>query len=275
MAVKNQFLTRDTKVFSVVTSVLIAIALIVLVIIGLMVGNFLYISVIGSSVIVFIVGIFLGSMQIKVFTDYKSQKKYLCADGIFNICLTVLVAISALVFLLVRESQFDLRYFIFVFAIAFAVWKIVIAVYGFKNKRFNAFVELLIAIFWIISGISVLITTLISNNTSIYLLCVSNYLLGITTIFYILYSYVFKDPNFLETPEALDLLKKEQEERQQRLNRFNNRFNSYQPPVQNDETKESDDLEDKLSKLKSLKDKNFITEEEYEKRKKELLDKEL
>ncbi len=275
MAVKNQFLTRDTKVFSVVTSVLIAIALIVLVIIGLMGGNFLDISVIGSSVIVFIVGIFLGSMQIKVFTDYKSQKKYLCADGIFNICLTVLVAISALVFLLVRESQFDLRYFIFVFAIAFAVWKIVIAVYGFKNKRFNAFVELLIAIFWIISGISVLITTLISNNTSIYLLCVSNYLLGITTIFYILYSYVFKDPNFLETPEALDLLKKEQEERQQRLNRFNNRFNSYQPPVQNDETKESDDLEDKLSKLKSLKDKNFITEEEYEKRKKELLDKEL
>lgn len=277
MTEKNKFLTKDTKVFSVVTSVLIGIALIVLVIIGLMSGNFLNISVIGSSVIVFVVGIFLGSMQIKIFFDYKSQKKYLCADGIFNICLTVLVAISALVFLFVRQSQFDLRYFIFVFAIAFAVWKMVIAAYGFKNKRFNAFVELLIAIFWILSGIAVLLTALNDNQAFIYLLCVSNYLLGITTIFYILYSYVFKDPDFLETREAIELLQKDQEERQQRLNRFNSRFNSYQqlPIPTNTEKKVEDNLEEKLLKLKSLKDKNFITEEEYEKRKKELLDKEL
>lgn len=277
MTEKNKFLTKDTKVFSVVTSVLIGIALIVLVIIGLMSGNFLNISVIGSSVIVFVVGIFLGSMQIKIFFDYKSQKKYLCADGIFNICLTVLVAISALVFLFVRQSQFDLRYFIFVFAIAFAVWKMVIAAYGFKNKRFNAFVELLIAIFWILSGIAVLLTALNDNQAFIYLLCVSNYLLGITTIFYILYSYVFKDPDFLETREAIELLQKDQEERLQRLNRFNSRFNSYQqsPIPTNTEKKVEDNLEEKLLKLKSLKDKNFITEEEYEKRKKELLDKEL
>lgn len=277
MTEKNKFLTKDTKVFSVVTSVLIGIALIVLVIIGLMSGNFLNISVIGSSVIVFVVGIFLGSMQIKIFFDYKSQKKYLCADGIFNICLTVLVAISALVFLFVRQSQFDLRYFIFVFAIAFAVWKMVIAAYGFKNKRFNAFVELLIAIFWILSGIAVLLTALNDNQAFIYLLCVSNYLLGITTIFYILYSYVFKDPDFLETREAIELLQKDQEERQQRLNRFNSRFNSYQqsPIPTNTEKIVEDNLEEKLLKLKSLKDKNFITEEEYEKRKKELLDKEL
>lgn len=277
MTEKNKFLTKDTKVFSVVTSVLIGIALIVLVIIGLMSGNFLNISVIGSSVIVFVVGIFLGSMQIKIFFDYKSQKKYLCADGIFNICLTVLVAISALVFLFVRQSQFDLRYFIFVFAIAFAVWKMVIAAYGFKNKRFNAFVELLIAIFWILSGIAVLLTAVNDNQAFIYLLCVSNYLLGITTIFYILYSYVFKDPDFLETREAIELLQKDQEERLQRLNRFNSRFNSYQqsPIPTNTEKKVEDNLEEKLLKLKSLKDKNFITEEEYEKRKKELLDKEL
>ncbi len=277
MTEKNKFLTKDTKVFSVVTSVLIGIALIVLVIIGLMSGNFLNISVIGSSVIVFIVGIFLGSMQIKIFFDYKSQKKYLCADGIFNICLTVLVAISALVFLLIREAQFDLRYFIFVFALAFAIWKMVIAGFGFKNKRFNAFAELLIAIFWALSGIAVLLTALSENQAFVYLLCVSNYLLGITTIFYILYSYVFKDPDFLETPEAIEMLQKDQEERQQRLNRFNSRFNSYQqsPIPTNTEKKVEDDLEEKLSKLKSLKDKNFITEDEYEKRKKELLDKEL
>ena len=73
------------------------------------------------------------------------------------------------------------------------------------------------------------------------------------------------------------MLQKDQEERQQRLNRFNSRFNSYQqlPIPTNTEKKVEDNLEEKLLKLKSLKDKNFITEEEYEKRKKELLDKEL
>lgn len=268
----NKFLKKETKTFAVVTSVLIAIALIVLVVIGLMGGNFINISVIGSSVIVFIVGIFLGSMQIRVFSDYKSQKKFLCADGIFNICLTILVAITALIFVLVQNSKIDVRYFIFVFAMAFAVWKIIIAVFAFRNKQYNAFLELLIAVFWILSGVGVLLTAGINNNLGIYMLCVSNYLLGIVTIFYILFSYVFKEPLFLETPKAVELLKKEEIERQQRINRFNNRFNGY-VEQQNEPKEES--LEQKLEKLKSLKNKNFITQEEYEKKKKELIDKEI
>ncbi len=269
---RNKFLKKETKTFAVVTSVLIAIALIVLVVIGLMGGNFINISVIGSSVIVFVVGIFVGSMQIRVFSDYKNQKKFLCADGIFNICLTILVAITALIFVLVQNSKVDVRYFIFVFAMAFAIWKIIISVFAFKNKQYNAFLELLIALFWILSGVGVLLTSGISENLGLYILCVSNYLLGIVTIFYILFSYVFKEPIFLETSMAVELLKKEEMEKQQRINRFNNRFNGY---VEQQKEQQEESLEQKLEKLKNLKDKDFITAEEYERKKKEILDKEI
>lgn len=271
----QKFLKKETKTFAVVTSVLIGIALMVLVIIGLIGGNFLNFSVVGSSVIVFVSAIFMGAMQIRVFSNYKSQKKYLCADGIFYICLTILVAVAGIVFVLVPNAQVDIRYFIFVFALAFAVWKILISVLGFKNKYYNAFAELIIALFWLISGVAVLLTTFENLvNIGSYLLCISNYLLGIATIFYILFSYVYKEPNFLITDEAVAILQKENEERASRVNRFNARYSI--PVVENkNEDKNKDSLEEKLSKLQGLKEKGFITEEEFEKRKKSLLDSEL
>ena len=272
---ENKFLKRETKVFSVTTSVLIGIALMVLVIIGLVAGTFLNISIIGSSVIVFASSIFMGSMQIRVFTDYKSQKKYLCADGIFYICLTILVLMAALVYVFVPNSKFDIRYFIFVFAIAFAVWKIIIAVLGFKNKHYNAFAELIVATFWLLSGVGVLLTTFAGTvETGSYLMCVSNYMLGISTIFYILFSYIYKEPNYLVTEQAKILLEQDQQEKAARLNRFNARFNNYSAPQENTQ-KNDNSLEEKIAKLNSLKEKGFITEEEFEKRKQALLDKEI
>ena len=118
---QEKFLKRETKVFAVVTSVLLGLALLILVVIGLIGGNFLSISVVGSSVVLFVSAIFMGSMQIRVFSNYKSQKKYLCADGIFYICLTSLVAITSMIFVFIPNTRFDVRYFIFVFAIAFAI----------------------------------------------------------------------------------------------------------------------------------------------------------
>ena len=64
---EQKFLKKETKTFSVVTSVLIGIALMVLVIVGLIGGNFLNFSVVGSSVIAFVSAIFMGAMQIRVF----------------------------------------------------------------------------------------------------------------------------------------------------------------------------------------------------------------
>ena len=271
---EQKFLKKETKTFSVVTSVLIGIALMILVIIGLISGNFLGISIIGSSVIVFASAIFMGAMQIRVFSNYKSQKKYLCADGIFYICLTILVAVAGIVFVLVPNAQVDIRYFIFVFALAFAVWKVLISILGFKHKYYNAFAELIIAFFWLLSGIAVLLT-IFDNLVQVgsYLMCVSNYLLGISTIFYILFSYVYKEPDFLITEEAKKILQKELEEKATRLNRFNSRYSI--PVVEERENKEESPIEQKIEKLKNLKDKGFITDEEFEKRKKDLLDKEL
>ena len=261
-----KFLSKGAKTFSVVTSVIFSIAILILVVIGLIGGNFLSISVIGSSVILFFTCIFVGAMQIKVFNDYKSQKKYLCADGIFYICLTILVAIVAMLFVTIQNSNIDIRYFIFVFTLAFAVWKIIISILAFKNKYFNAFAELLIALLWLATGIGVLLTIFNDlENVGQYVLCVSNYLLCLLTIFYILYSYVF-------TEKAIELLEKEENERQQRLNRFNNVYVP-QNNVNNGNAKD-DDVEVKLKKLQDLKEKGFINEEEYEKRKKEILDNE-
>lgn len=273
----NKFLKKDTKIFSVVTSVLLGIALLTLVVIGLVGGNFLGISVIGSTIIVFVAGIFMGSMQIRVFSDYKSQKKYLCADGIFYISLTAITAITALIYLFVKDAQIDLRYFIFVFALAFAIWKVIISVISFKKKHFNAFAELLIAICWIIDGVAVLLTALnVGGSASLYMLCVSNYLLGALTIFYLLYSYIFNEPKYLETKEALAIQEKENFEKQQRLNRFNSRFENFAQNQSNTQSnKDKSSIEEKLEKLKSLKEKGFLNEEEYEEKRKKLLDENL
>lgn len=268
-----KFLKRETRTFAVVTSVLIGIALLTLVIVGLTVGKFLTISVVGSSVIVFLSALFMGSMQIRVFNDYKRQNKFLCADGIFYICLTILVVIAAIAYSFVKNAKIDLRYFIFVFALAFAVWKIIISILGFKKKQYNAFAEAIIALFWILSGVAVLLTTTTMSDVGMYLMCVSNYLMGVSTIFYILFSYIYKDPKYLVTDEAVEMLEKEQIERQQRLARFGGGL--AQPVSNSVQEKKGVTVEEKLEKLKNLKDKNFITEEEYEKRKKQILDSEL
>ena len=99
--------------------------------------------------------------------------------------------------------------------------------------------------------------------------------LGVVFVVYILYSYVFKEPTYLETEEAIAQLNKEEEERQIRLNRFNRNFERIDRAEPAQETKQEPDIEQKFEKLKTLKEKGFITEEEFEERKKKLLDSEL
>lgn len=276
---EKRFLSKETRIFSLVVSIIFAIGFLSLIIIGLVTGLFEEISIYGSSILLFLSAIFMGSMQIKVFADYKSQKKYLCADGIFYICLTVLVAITAGIYFSVPSANVDLRIIMFVFIIMFAFWKFFIAILGFKNKHFNAFMELLIGLFWAITGTAILISMFIENNMPITLLYISNYVLCVITILYILFSYVFKEPNFLITEKAQILLNQEYEQKQQRLNRIQNRFtqNTIQTEskksIKNDSNDES--IEDKLIKLASLKEKGFITEEEFEKRKKTILNEEI
>ena len=49
----------------------------------------------------------------------------------------------------------------------------------------------------------------------------SNYALTLATVFYMLFSYIFKEPTFLITEKAIEIQNEEQLPRQQRLNRFN------------------------------------------------------
>lgn len=270
----KKFIRKDTRVSTVVLSVMLGVATILLSMLGLITGKFIEVSTIGSPIVVLLGAIFLGSIQIRVFSDYKAQKKFLCADGIFSICLTVLIGLAAIIYIGVQDAAFDLRYVIFAFTSIFAVWKICVAAIAFKNKHFNAFVELLLALLWIASGVGIFLTIYVDLfYTGIYLMSISNYVLTLATIFYMLFSYIFKEPDFLITEKALEIQGSEDLTRAERLNRFNARLNNQTVETKPQQNNKSElDLEEKLQKLQNLKEKGFISEEEFESRKKEILD---
>lgn len=69
-----------------------------------------------------------------------------------------------------------------------------------------------------------------------------------------LFSYVIKTPNYLETEDAIKELKEKEESKQEK-----NITTSFR-------------LQEKLKKLKDLKELNLITDEEYTSKKNQLLD---
>lgn len=79
-----------------------------------------------------------------------------------------------------------------------------------------------------------------------------------------LYSYVIKTPNYLETEEAIQLKQEEIEETKLRKERLRNKVEV--------KTTTGTGLQDKLRKLKELRDNQLITEEEYQDKKAELLE---
>lgn len=76
-----------------------------------------------------------------------------------------------------------------------------------------------------------------------------------------LFSYVINKPHYLATEEALEELAEELEEKRLEKEKAKNKTTN----------STSFRLQDKLKKLKDLKDSNLITEEEYSKKKEELL----
>ena len=73
-----------------------------------------------------------------------------------------------------------------------------------------------------------------------------------------LYSYVIKKPNYLETEEAIKELEEQIEEQAKK--------------DENHKIASSFKLQDKLKQLKELRDNNLITEEEYNQKKNQLLE---
>jgi len=289
----KKFLTSSTKTNIVIMSVisgLAAVALIMFSIISLAeVKSLLTFGF--SAVILLILNVWHGILQIKVFKDYKGQRKSLCAEGIFNICLTALIFIT--LYLFTQSSivtaiskgekattNVDLRIFIGIFISAFAFWKIFNIITAIKEKRKNLWIEILICILWlalaILCFVTISITTLDGLLNLLWAMAIVCLLLVISIPVYNLYSYIFNTPDYLINDNALAILEKEQQDRANRMARFNTMLTGnvvQQAPTQSSpEEPKKESIEDKLTKLESLKEKGLITEEEYNKKRQALID---
>lgn len=99
----------------------------------------------------------------------------------------------------------------------------------------------------------------ISSQALLWVIISIAWALIVLTIFYMLYSYVIRKPNYLETEEACQELREEIEEKQAKKEKDQKLSSSFR-------------LQDKLRKLKDLRDSNLITEEEYNQKKNQLLE---
>lgn len=144
------FLTRKTKTTCIIASVLTALALITLV----MLSSLLTITNVNRTIMCLIYSVCLmlillmweGTLQIKVFNDYKSQKKLLCADGIIDLFMGALIIICSILFGVLQASKIvrgviiqtaDIRIFLTCFLSIMFIWKLIISILSIKEKRFN------------------------------------------------------------------------------------------------------------------------------------------
>lgn len=286
---ENQFIKKGTKTSCITASVIAGIGLLTLVMLLFLLqvdaAAKALIAFIFTVSLVFFITLWVGILQIKVFNDYKSQKKSLCAEGIFIICLTILTVITAILFYVLQAnavfgtgtiSTVDIRYFLAVFLLAFGIWKIFVAVASFKEKRFNKWLEVILAGLWVGFSALTLASILVSGavlTTILWLFVVLGWAMIITYIIFLLYSYIFKSPKYLETPEAIKLLEKDIATKNNRLARVSAMVNggTVEATHEKVQAKASDDLETKLKKLDDLLAKKVLTKEEYDEKRKQII----
>lgn len=278
-----KFLSKSTKIQGVVASVLTALALIVLIMLSTLIqfneySNRVMMTFIYTVCLVFILLIWHGILQIKVFSDYKSKRSYLCADGILSLCMGTLLIVSGILLatlqldILLKTNLItgtaDIRIFLTCFLAIIAFWKLAVMIIAIKERHFNWWCEMLFMIFWLMLSILCLASMLVNKNAVtgiLWSIVAFSWALIILTIFYILYSYIIKTPKYLETEEAIqqkqeeiDQIKSRKEKLLERKSSSNNISTTYK---------------DKLKKLKELRDDNLISEEEYLDKKSEILNK--
>lgn len=278
-----KFLSKSTKIQGVVASVLTALALIVLIMLSTLIqfneySNRVMMTFIYTVCLVFILLIWHGILQIKVFSDYKSKRSYLCADGILSLCMGTLLIVSGILLATLQLNELirynlitgtaDIRIFLTCFLAIIAFWKLAVMIIAIKERHFNWWCEMLFMIFWLMLSILCLTSMFIKGSTLtgiLWSIVAFSWALIILTIFYILYSYIIKTPKYLETEEAIqqkqeeiDQIKVRKEKLLERKSSSNNVSTTYK---------------DKLKKLKELRDDNLISEEEYLDKKSEILNK--
>ncbi len=287
------FLRRETRVSTVVWSVICIIAAIMLTLLALMLDN-VKIAVVGSVVLALILSFVHGITQLAVVRDYRASHRYLSVDGILHICLTIVIALASVLYLVSQAilaaadspSSFDFRYVVAVFIFVVAAWQCCVAVIAFRGRHFNAPVEALLALSYIASGIGVLGQSGFSDGVAAdRFLLIADFVLCAVTLVYLLVSYVFRSPDYLVTEEGLQTLRREQELQAQRAARFAG-FGAPQPPqapysaapaapTSPNAAAQSGavgDITARLAKLKNLFEAGLISESEYRAKRQELID---
>ena len=106
-----KFITKSTKIQSIVASVLTALALITLVMLSSLLevtnSTKLIVSFVFTVSLLVILLIWHGILQIKVFNDYKCKRNYLCADGILSLCMGALIIISSALFSIIQLGKLN------------------------------------------------------------------------------------------------------------------------------------------------------------------------
>ena len=128
---------------------------------------------------------------------------------------------------------------------------------------------MLFAILWLAISIVTFISIFLPSTSLIgiaWVFVTLGWTVIVTTIFYSLYSYVIREPEYLETEKAIAILKKEEERREFRQAKLDGRIET------NKTTLTSDLVKEKLKRLKELKDANLISQEDYEEKKAEIID---
>lgn len=282
----KKFLKRATKTNIVVMSVVAGIAVIALAMLCVIYnGNDRVLtSLITAITFLLILSIWHGAIQIKVFNDYKNQRKSLCAEGIFNICVTVLIVLTCFLFIALQVpalsngesalSTVDLRWFIGIFLSAFSIWKIFIIIKAINERRKNWWLEILICILWLLLAVLSILTINQNSDLLLWIMFGACILLIACMPIYNLLSYIYTSPDYLITEEGLSILEKDLSERANRLARLSSLTGATQVSIPTPvvEQKAQESIEDKLAKLEVLKNKGIITEEEYQEKRKKIID---
>ena len=269
-----RFITTKTKVAGIVASAITILALITLVMLSSLI-NFqpttrIVFNLIYSTCLMLIMLIWKGILDIFVFKEYKCQCKHLCAEGILNICMGALLAITGVLFAVLQGSAIvkglpiatvDIRYFLFGFVISMCTWKLTEMIISINHKHYDSIIDIINFALWIILAGLIITTIFVTGHiltVITWVLIAETWVLLVLNCLNILISYVIKDPTYLETEEAIKIKEDELE------------------VIQAAKEKErliikGKDDEAKLKHLKKLLDQNLITLKDYEKAKSEII----
>lgn len=274
--------TRSTKTNCIVASVMTALLMITLIMLSSLMtissSSKVLMCLIYTVSLMFILLLWEGALQIKVFNDYKSKNSLLCADGVVSLCMGALLIICSVLFGAIQASKVfngilltstDIRVFLTVFLAVIGIWKSILCAYSIKRKEFNWWCEAGFAVLWLSLSIMTLVSMYVPNLTSIAWLIISfGWALIVLNLFYMNYSYVLRNPEYLLTQEAIEIHDKEIADKKRAeevaIAKENRKLGI--------KTNKDLTIKEKLRKLKDLRDLDLITEENYQEKKSEILE---